>query len=380
MGKGFTKIFWGLLFVVLDIRIGHLDLLLPDFLGYLAVAWGLGDLARVHPDFRRARPIALVLMIASLVEFPQIEMTPGEAALYRRQALAAVTGRLAFLAPENVDGAALEAAGTAPGTESPLRARYEDGTTVLIYRFDSPAAARAGFDDLQETEYSASAIHRRAQTDPSFEVEALSIRGASSGYEDRALSVESAVAAGERSVLLWWNAGRRLWNPWTWKTPGGWWSGRLVFAVEGFSDSAEAFKAALTGSEDGASAVTLSLSPVFPVTTLAEVLSIALVWLLCSGIADLARSVHLRDLEAKAYRWRSYYLVVTVFTWSFVLFIFTVVFVFGPPRVLAGSAGGVGVFGAAVAAVGLTVASVLVQILILILVRRAARIAPPNER
>lgn len=65
MKVGFNRIFWGLLFVVLDIRINSIDLFLPDFVGYILIASGLGLLATHDKWFRRARIVAIVMICFS---------------------------------------------------------------------------------------------------------------------------------------------------------------------------------------------------------------------------------------------------------------------------------------------------------------------------
>jgi hypothetical protein len=67
----FGQVFWGLLLVILDVTINHLDIL-PDFLGYILVAMGLGGLTGLSMQFATARtcawalvPIAVVAMLPS---------------------------------------------------------------------------------------------------------------------------------------------------------------------------------------------------------------------------------------------------------------------------------------------------------------------------
>ena len=63
---GFNKIFWGMLFVILDIRISGVDLILPDFIGFILIAIALKRMAPVHERFHRALPFAFALILLSL--------------------------------------------------------------------------------------------------------------------------------------------------------------------------------------------------------------------------------------------------------------------------------------------------------------------------
>ena len=44
----FGQVFWGLLLVILDVTINRFDIL-PDFIGYILVAVGLGGLTGLSP-------------------------------------------------------------------------------------------------------------------------------------------------------------------------------------------------------------------------------------------------------------------------------------------------------------------------------------------
>lgn len=59
------RIGWGLLFELIDIRIGYFDIL-PDFIGYILLASGLSALGALHPPFRRARWAALAMIPLTL--------------------------------------------------------------------------------------------------------------------------------------------------------------------------------------------------------------------------------------------------------------------------------------------------------------------------
>ena len=68
MRTHFSQMFWGLLLVILDIRINGFDLL-PDGLGYVIVAFGCAGLVEYSPRFVTARTLCLVLAVMWLVGF-----------------------------------------------------------------------------------------------------------------------------------------------------------------------------------------------------------------------------------------------------------------------------------------------------------------------
>jgi hypothetical protein len=70
--KGFMRIFWGLLFIAVDIEFNDFDLILPDFVGYILIYTGLASLKQVHPRFGVAKPFAAVMVIVSLAEMLHI--------------------------------------------------------------------------------------------------------------------------------------------------------------------------------------------------------------------------------------------------------------------------------------------------------------------
>ena len=67
--RGFRRIFWGLILVVLDLRLDESIDLLPDFLGFVLVTMGLGLLAPLSGRFRTARVLAAMLIVLSLADF-----------------------------------------------------------------------------------------------------------------------------------------------------------------------------------------------------------------------------------------------------------------------------------------------------------------------
>ncbi|ART77076.1 hypothetical protein B4U37_13905 [Sutcliffiella horikoshii] len=61
--RGLTKILWGLLFVLIDINIEYVDII-PDFVGYSMIAYGLMQL-----DFEKERSWAVGIAIISFPTF-----------------------------------------------------------------------------------------------------------------------------------------------------------------------------------------------------------------------------------------------------------------------------------------------------------------------
>ena len=85
MKVGFNRIFWGLLFVVLDIRINSIDLFLPDFVGYIFIVSGLGLLAPHDKWFRRARIIAIFMICFSLTDLVEVRVDAKQTPRLRRE-------------------------------------------------------------------------------------------------------------------------------------------------------------------------------------------------------------------------------------------------------------------------------------------------------
>ena len=71
------RIFYGLIFVLLNVQFNTLDLL-PDWLGYLLMYTGLGQLASESLHFSALRPLCLVMNVCTLllgiVRFPESAM------------------------------------------------------------------------------------------------------------------------------------------------------------------------------------------------------------------------------------------------------------------------------------------------------------------
>lgn len=71
--RGFTRIFWGLLFVALDIWLNHIDIILPDFAGYIIIVSGLGMVLPLHRRFVTARTLALIMIPLSLTDLIELQ-------------------------------------------------------------------------------------------------------------------------------------------------------------------------------------------------------------------------------------------------------------------------------------------------------------------
>lgn len=65
MHRSFSQIFWGLLLVILDLKINRIDLL-PDFIGYTFVALGCGTLGSISRRFDTASKLNWILVIAAI--------------------------------------------------------------------------------------------------------------------------------------------------------------------------------------------------------------------------------------------------------------------------------------------------------------------------
>src|SRR5688572_22964848 len=107
MKVGFNRIFWGLLFVVLDIRINSIDLFLPDFVGYILIVSGLGLLAPHDKWFRRARVMAIIMIFFSLTDLVEVKVDSRQAHRLRQEWISLLTGDLSTLLPQQVDSAYL---------------------------------------------------------------------------------------------------------------------------------------------------------------------------------------------------------------------------------------------------------------------------------
>lgn len=68
--QAYRKVYYGLMFILLDFRIGTLDIL-PDFIGYIFMVVGLGILAKGNQQFAKAKLFASILVFTSLFDLVQ---------------------------------------------------------------------------------------------------------------------------------------------------------------------------------------------------------------------------------------------------------------------------------------------------------------------
>ena len=320
MKVGFNRIFWGLLFVVLDIRINSIDLFLPDFVGYILIASGLGLLATHDKWFQRARVIAIVMICFSLSDLVEVKVDAQQTPRLRREWISVLTGDLRTLLPHQVDSARLIRA-TSSGntinanrTHNPERDRdrvlgeYSDGTVVLILRYSSSDEAVEAMKQKDKTDYSFEGIRQRAETDSSFKADTMT-RHHGSSASHTLTSADSRLEVKDRVVQQWWNRGGSWWNPFRWNDEGGW-SGNLLYIVEGYRASADNYKSAFERkSHNGYRTI---FNPLFPISTVNLLLDTLLIWGLCSGIIALSSSSNNYALMQSARRRRNLYFILTV--------------------------------------------------------------------
>jgi hypothetical protein len=163
---GFNRIFWGLLFVVLDIRIDSLDLFLPDFVGYILIASGLGLLAPHDKWFRRARVMAVFMIFFSLTDLVEVKVDSKQSPRMRQEWVSLLTDDLSTLLPQQVGSAYLvhttnsgnainaNRAHNPEQDEDRVLAEYSDGTVILVLRYTSPDEAFEAMQQKDETDYS----------------------------------------------------------------------------------------------------------------------------------------------------------------------------------------------------------------------------------
>src|SRR6185503_7701799 len=357
MNVGFMRIFWGLLFVALDIRFSPVDFLLPDFIGYILIVSGLGLLVQHHQWFRIARVLAIILIFVSLTSLVEAGMDSKQAPRLKREWVSTLTGELSTLLPRNVNSARLTRVTSSAAeidknrTHNPQRdadrilGEYSDGTTVLILRYGSFDEALQAMSNKTETDYSGQAIRQRAEADETYRAQTISFPHGSSSSGETKTSEYSNVKVADRVIQQWWNGG---------------WSSRLLYIVEGYSSSAEDYKLALGGQTFQGSGITID--PLFPISALANILDILLIWGICSGIIAMALSSNNFELMQVARIRRNFYLVLAVpgFLISIIAFI--------TPEAMSDAISSVG-FALLMIYVVLTVVSVL---LVMGLVRKAA--------
>lgn len=317
MQVGFNRIFWGLLLVVLDLRVNSVDLFLPDFLGYILIASGLGLLVQYDRWFRRARPLAIIMIFVSLTSFYELKIDSSQAPRLKRTWMSILTGELSALLPQRIDSAELLRVTSSPDaidanrTHNPERDKdrilgeYSDGTVVLILRYASSDEAQLAMKRKAEAEYSSDAIRKRAETDGSYKTETIWFRHGSSASQ-QTFSAYSDVEAADRVIQQWWDHGGRWWNPSSWRDLGTW-GGKLLYIVEGHRSSAETYKSALKGKSDERQQTTIDA--LFPISLLGEILDTVLIWGICSGIMALSFSANNYGLMKLARRRRTIYVI-----------------------------------------------------------------------
>lgn len=372
MKAGFNRIFWGLLFVVLDIRINSIDLFLPDFVGYILIVSGLGLLARHDKWFRRARVMAIFMIFFSLADLVEVKVDSRQAPRLRQEWISLLTGDLSTLLPQQVDSARLLRTTTsgneinANRTHNPERdedrvlGEYSDGTVVLILRYASADEALEAMKRKDETEYSFDGIRKRAETDASFRADKTSAQHGSSGSQITS-SAHTKVEAADRVIQQWWNRGGNWWNPSGWRDEGGW-SGNLLYIVEGYRASADAYKSAFERNSHNGDGITFTFDPLFPISMVGSLLDTLLIWALCSGVIALSVSSNNYGLMQSARRRRNLYFILQVLGWAVLIMSF-----FAPEAVLSMvSPGGI------ILAMPYVFAVLFSVLLIMLLMRRAA--------
>lgn len=320
MKVGFNRIFWGLLFVVLDIRINSIDLFLPDFVGYILIVSGLGLLAPHDKWFRRARVMAIIMIFFSLTDLVEVKVDSKQAPRLRREWISLLTGDLSTMLPQQVDSARLLRITTsgnainANRTHNPERdedrvlGEYSDGTVVLILRYASSDEALEAMKRKDEMDYSFDGIQKRAEMDASFRADKLSAQHGSS-WSQMTYSANSKVEAADRVIQQWWNRGGSWWNLSSWRDEGGW-SGNLLYIVEGYRASADAYKSAFEHKSHNGNGSTFD--PLFPISTVGSLLDTLLIWGLCSGVIALSVSSNNYGLMQRARRRRNLYVILQV--------------------------------------------------------------------
>jgi hypothetical protein len=319
MKAGFNRIFWGLLFVVIDIRFNSVDFL-PDFVGYILIVLGLGLLAPYHKWFRWARVIAMIMICFSLTDLVEVKVDAQQAPRVRREWISLLTGDLSTLLPQQVDSARLlriTTSGNAINTnrthnpereENRVLGEYSDGTVVLVLRYASADAALEALKQKGKSEYSLDGIRKRAETDTSFKADKISAEDGSSGSQIT-FSANSKVEAADRVIQQWWNRGGNWWNPLSWRDAGGL-RGNLLYVVEGYRASADAYKSAFE--RESHSGYTPTFDPLFPMSTVGNLLEILLIWGLCSGVMALSLSSNNYGLMQTARRRRNLFFILAV--------------------------------------------------------------------
>jgi hypothetical protein len=70
--SGYNKIFWGLLFIFININVGPIDIF-PNIIGYIMVYIGLGELSSQHQIFAKGKLPTLILGLDSIRHIIKID-------------------------------------------------------------------------------------------------------------------------------------------------------------------------------------------------------------------------------------------------------------------------------------------------------------------
>ncbi len=318
------RILWGLVFVLFDIRFNSIDLILPDFIGYILIAQGLREFVTAQRAFRKARYLAILMIFLSLPNLVDWQIDLGERRLFKGNLRSFLTGDLSALLPRQIDSMTLVSTATESElidrgrTANPTKDKdhvlgeYSDGTTVLILRYPSSEEALAAMQAKYEEDYG-----------EGYFGQGVAIQGgkSTSGDGDTIFTRRATRETNERAVSLWWNRGWDWWNPWSWTRPGGGWCKRNLTIIEGTPDSVATFQA-FRQNQDKPGAIRVTIHPLFPILLIGGIIHLLLIWHLCSGILALATSSGKERLAKLAKRRRRLYLTVTIIGWVFSVLLF----------------------------------------------------------
>lgn len=67
--SGYIKLFWGMIFIIFDFRLGNINIL-PDFVGYVFILLGLSNLSLQCKFYNKAKLPAVILMVQTLFNIP----------------------------------------------------------------------------------------------------------------------------------------------------------------------------------------------------------------------------------------------------------------------------------------------------------------------
>lgn len=304
----------GLLVVFIDVRIGVVDIL-PDFIGFILIVVALVRLAPAAAIFRKAKIVALLLVLLSLPEAINLTLNDAAAGLKIQQLIAYASGDMSLLLPERVGNAVLVRITRAPGAfksmvANPIDERdrvmveYSDGTVIMALRYKDGERALAALRMKAETDYSLTTIRKRlAEKDPAFNSMSVSEHRSSAGNDYQSLwNMGIRLNIGERELHLYWQKGLEWWDPQSWNNKGGLGSNTL-YIVEGNRATANDFLKTLNGEVAGRSYRLLSLLPLA-----IDLLMLVLVWLLCSGLLAITGD----DFATTIKRLRLAYIVLSV--------------------------------------------------------------------